>query len=450
MNYSRWASEKELRNTLKEIDTYSEIEKSGIPMMVNNGKLLINDDIYHNLVISSPGSGKTQAVMLPLIRTSIRANESFFVNDIKGELLAKTSGELKKQGYNIIVLDYANLKIGNHYNIFNLPYYLYKNNDKDTAINLLESIGYYLIHDDNDNADVFWENTSIDYFVGLALYLFENANNNEINLNSLFSLSNDIFDDKKDYCKAIMESLDKHSSTYQFLSSTLFAPEETRGGIIATFSQRVKRFISKEKLSNMMATSDFDIMKISSEKSAIFVISGTSMEANALTSILLNQMFYSIDNSNNKKRFNFIIDEFDSMLAIKDFYSKFNFARGINIRITAFIKSFTNLNNVYGEKNKDLIRTCFDNIIYLFANDIYTLEEISKMCGNTSKCPLISIEELKVIDHFEEIILMPRMYPIRTKVTPDYELDWNFDGNEVIFDDLEKMDIAFFDIDNFI
>ncbi len=449
MNYSRWSTESEIKNILKKVDIGSKIEKSGIPMGNSANKILIKDDVTHNLVISAPGSGKTQAVMLPLIRTSIRANDSFLVNDVKGELLDKTSGELRKEGYNVIVLDYANLKIGNHYNFFSLPYYLYKNNNKDASIELLENIGYYLIHDDNDNADIFWEKTATDYFVGLALYLFENAKESEINLNSLVSLSNDIFNAKKDYSKIIMDSLNKYSSAYQFLSGTLFAPSETSGGIIATFSQRVKKFVSREMLSNMMASSDFDILNVNKGKTAIFIISGNSEEANVLMSILFDQVFYGINNLDNRDNiFNFIIDEFDSMKAIKDFYSKINYARGINIRVTAFVKSLSNLDNIYGNKNKDLIRLCFDNIIYLFANDIYTLEEISKLCGNTSKGPLISVEELKVIKRFEEIVLMPRMYPIRTKVIPDYELDWNFDNSKIKFNNLETIDFDFFDIDN--
>ena len=31
---------------------------------------------------------------------------------------------------------------------------------------------------------------------------------------------------------------------------------------------------------------------------------------------------------------------------------------------------------------------------------LYTLEEISKLCGNTEKGPLISIQELKTLDNF--------------------------------------------------
>ena len=88
------------------------------------------------------------------------------------------------------------------------------------------------MHDIDSNSDPFWEKTASDYFVGLALYLFDNAKSEEINLNSIFNLSNDIFKDDNKYDKLIMNSLDKSSSTYQFLSGTLFSPKETSGGLL--------------------------------------------------------------------------------------------------------------------------------------------------------------------------------------------------------------------------
>ena len=93
---------------------------------------------------------------------------------------------------------------------------------------------------------------------------------------------------------------------------------------------------------------------------------------------------------------------------------------------------------------------CFDNIIYLLANDLYTLEEISNLCGNSNKGPLISPLELKTIDFFNEIILMPRMYPIKTKVLPDYEIDWNFDNSKLKLNVLKKNQINLFDIEKFL
>ena len=138
------------------------------------------------------------------------------------------------------------------------------------------------------------------------------------------------------------------------------------------------------------------------------------------------------------------------MKPIKDFYNRINYARGNNIKITALIKDLTNLNIVYGTNYKDLIRMCFNNIIYLLANDLYTLEEISKLCGDTEKGPLISIQELKTLDNFEEVILMTRMYPVRTKVLPDYKINWNFDNSELGFNNLEKNQINLFDIEKFL
>lgn len=84
---------------------------------------------------------------------------------------------------------------------------------------------------------------------------------------------------------------------------------------------------------------------------------------------------------------------------------------------------------MYGKENAEVIKMCFNNIIYLLSNDIYTLDEISKLCGNTLKnntiVPLITIEELKVINTFEAIVLaivlMSRIMPIKTKLLPYYK-----------------------------
>ena len=68
------------------------------------------------------------------------------------------------------------------------------------------------------------------------------------------------------------------------------------------------------------------------------------------------------------------------------------------------------------------MKMAFGNIIYLLASDVETLEEISNLCGKKSESePLISIEELKLLDEFEAVILMPRISPIRTKLVPYYE-----------------------------
>ena len=45
---------------------------------------------------------------------------------------------------------------------------------------------------------------------------------------------------------------------------------------------------------------------------------------------------------------------------------------------------------------------------------------------------------------------MTRMYPVRTKVLPDYKINWNFDNSELGFNNLEKNQINLFDIEKFL
>ena len=108
-----------------------------------------------------------------------------------------------------------------------------------------------------------------------------------------------------------------------------------------------------------------------------------------------------------------------------------NYTRSIKIRLTVVIKSYLDLLNTYGKEQTEMIKLCFTTIIYLLSNDIYTIEEISKMCGNSEKQkPLITTEELKVMNFFEAIILIQRVMPFKTKLLPDYKIEWNFINEE--------------------
>ena len=85
---------------------------------------------------------------------------------------------------------------------------------------------------------------------------------------------------------------------------------------------------------------------------------------------------------------------------------------------------------MYSKEEADILKMCFGNIVYLLSDDIYTLEEISKYCGTKEVdgklLPLITVEELKTLDYFEAIILMSRTMPIKTKLLPDYQIDYGY------------------------
>ena len=52
------------------------------------------------------------------------------------------------------------------------------------------------------------------------------------------------------------------------------------------------------------------------------------------------------------------------------------------------------------------------------------------------------------MDYFNEIILIPRMMPIKTKVKPDYEMNWDMDNSIIDVPKLEKVDRKIFSIED--
>lgn len=428
MSYARWATFEEKVQISTPVNLDTELKKSGTPFMYDDKNLYLLKNNYHTLVIGSTGSGKTQSIVLPSIKLSARAKESLVVSDPKGELYKVTADILEKEGFEVSIINLDNPSLGNSFNPLSFPYELYKNGNKDKAMEMIEDLGYYLLCDKNDRvSDPFWINSTIDYFTGIVLYLFENANEEEINLVSVATLVNEL--SIKENVYKFMSSIDRNSSIYINVSGTLNAPDETRGSIISVFNQKIKKYISRENLTNMLAKTDFDFINIGNKKEALFIIGGLSSYSDGLIPLIINQVYNAVDLYGNKeKNINIILDEFDSLLPIKNFYKLITSSRAIYIKFTVIIKSFMDLVNLYGKEDSEFLKQCFQTIIYLISTDINTLEEISTLCGKTEEnTRLIDVEDLKRLNVFEAIVLVLREMPIKTRLLPDYQIDWGYE-----------------------
>lgn len=428
MQYARWSTKEEIQEKLTPVNLQTGVEKVGTPITYDNNFLYIDQKECHNLVIGSTGSGKTQVSILPTIRLAMKANQPFVVSDPKGEIYKKLSNQLKKEGYNVIALNFDDATYGNNWNPLELAYKMYKEN-KDKSIKLLEDLGYYLFFDPKDKSDPFWVNSTIDYFTGLALYLFENGTKEEVHLSSICNISSKL--QQKTNPSEFLETLDKNSNIYLNLVGTLKAPIETRGSILSVFNQKMKKYISRENLSNMLSASDFNICEISNNKTALFIINGHTNYCDNLIPLLVSQIVEGVNfYGKQEQTLSILLDEFDNMIPIKDFVRLIEFSRSIRVKFTVVIRSYKHLLNMYSKEDTEILKMCFGNIIYLLSTDIYTLEEISSYCGNQSINgeikPLITPEELKTMDIFNAIVIMPRMMPFKTKLLPDYQIDWGY------------------------
>ena len=420
MSYARWATKEEILEQTKKVTKEGPVEVSGIPVMYDEDSAYISKSAIHNLIVGGTGSGKTQSIVLPEIYLAIRAGESFIVNDNRGEIYEKMSGFAQKNGYKVEVIDLVNMNKGCNFNPLYLPYKLFKEDKIDASVELLENVGYNLISDNGFNdADPFWENSAISLFVGLAIYLFCRAKEDEININSIANLV-----DNLDAVKEDINNLEKAPIINTFLTSILNAPTDTKGSIIAVFKQKIRLLTSREALSKLLASNNIELGNIKNEKTALFII-GDGKYSKFITPMIFNQVCNIIklnNNSNNKLRI--MLDDFDELKPINGIYEMLTDCRSLGIKVTAIIKSFLCLIDKYGEKNSEFVKMAFGNTVFLLANDIETLNRISQECGRKSETEsLITVEELKVLKPFEAVILMNRMYPIKTKLVPYFEFN---------------------------
>ena len=469
--YSRWAKEKEIKKELKFVDpTAQKTNVGGVPLILKDNEIWVDDGEYHNLVIGATGSGKTQTVIFPTVELLAKNRESMIITDPKGEIYEKTANMLKDKGYDILILNFRDPQQGNSWNPLTLPYTIYKSGNQDKAIELLDDLAANILYEENNgNADPFWEKTSADYFSGLALGMFEDAKPEQVNINTI-SLMTTVGEEKcggSTYAKEYFSFKDPASAAYVNASGTIMAPSDTKGSIIAVFKQKIKLFASRENLSEMLSYSDINLETIGEKPTALFiVIQDEKKTYHSLVTILLKQCYetlISVAQRNGGKlpvRTNFLLDEFANMPPLKDITTMITAARSRRIRFTMIIQNFAQLDQVYGDKNAETIRGNCGNIIYLITTELKALEEISKMCGEvkskkddkTASTPLVTVSDLQRMKQFETIILRIRMQPFKTKFTPYYKMQSKFGKSypKAEYPNREKKKVEVFDIREFV
>ena len=468
--YSRWCKDREMKEVLKEIDPSADtVEYAGIPMISDGKKIWVDNGEEHSLVVGATGSGKTVIVAKPMIKILAKAGESMIVTDPKGELYEETGNLLKEKGYNVILLNFRDPQRGNAWNPMYLPYELYQQGNADKAIELLEDLALNILYDEKSGSnDPFWEKSGADYFTGLALGLFEDANPEEINLNSMnlmSSLGEERFGGpNNNYIKEYFNMKDPSRPAYVNASGTVYAPEDTKGGILSTFKQKVKLFSSRDNLSEMLSHSDFEMSDIGRKKTAVFmIVQDEKKTLHPLATIFIKQCYETLIDVAQESgghlpyRTNFILDEFANMPPLKDVTTMVTAARSRHIRFNFIIQNYAQLTQVYGKENAETIKgNC--NIMYLISNELAALEEISKMCGEvkskdkdkTASTPLVTVSDLQRLSKFEIIILKMRKMPFKTKFKPDFDINWGRKYEKATYPIRSKKEVKLFEIREFV
>lgn len=334
-----------------------------------------------NIIVSGDiDTGKSSNVINPLINEMINKKESLLILDSKEEYINKYFNKAKENGYNTIVINLRNPKKSNGWNPLEYPYKLYKKGSTDKAIDYLGKIAK-TIFSDEESSDQFWSNSAADYFTGIILSLFEDATKDQINISN-FNLMMVLGEEKiglTTYLREYFYTKKPTNPAYVLASGTVYAPNETRGGILSLAKQKIKSIVAKENLVQMLNKTTFDIEKIKKESTAIFIIAkDENINTNNIATMFIEQLYQILVESNSHNKFNFILDNIEIIGKMNDLTEMLSSCLSRKIQFYITSRSLETINEMYGK----YINTLCYNIKTTNSTIEFNIEGINKKIEN--------------------------------------------------------------------
>ena len=129
-----------------------------------------------NLIVNGEfKSGKTSGIIMPIVDGLIKSDKSLLFIDKKFEYYGNYASKLKKEGYEIKVLNFDAPMYSDSVNVLSVPYKYYKDGDKDKAYEIVSMIVSAIFPKDVNN-DPFWTDSAISLVRGYILKLLPRHN----------------------------------------------------------------------------------------------------------------------------------------------------------------------------------------------------------------------------------------------------------------------------------
>jgi len=218
------------------------------------------------------------------------------------------------------------------------------------------------------------------------------------------------------------------------LKAYIDAPQNTEGSISSVFDDKIKYFLANESILAMTAESEFELTQLGSKKTAIFVcVHDEKSTFHSLASILFSQIYEELieeardiaerteTDIQRLARDVFVVwDEFANGARWNNIGNALSAALSRGIRYALVIQDYGQLERLYSDLSSTIKNNC-QNTVFLQANDVKTLEEISKRCGTRIRWdrnkqqkveePCIPTDRLSLLSMGEAVIIRGRKNP---------------------------------------
>lgn len=411
---------------IREWVTDSPLEKGGIVLGMNiiedKERVILNDDV-NTLIIGSADSGKTRRILIPSVWEIAKTGESLVIADKKGELLTYSYGYLKKQGYNVIILNLNTLdqQKGNQFNLLEEAIKAHK----DGNISKVNEIAWNIANVIVSQREIRYKNrkwieAEKGTIAGLILLTVLNGDFKfQKHMKTVYTLLNEmkgIYEDEYIPLINYIESLAEDHPAKAAFKILINAPIRVKFYIMAITLADLELF-NNEDIAELTSTQDHSIENISIEKTAVFLLFEDCRDSSTLlVNFYIDKVYNSLielskrNRENLSKRVNIIIDDLGLLAPFSNLDFKLQTAISNNIKFTLSIQNISQLKDIYKDMSKAIIDNC-KHLIFLKTMDIQTAKFISNKIKNIDKnkrkTKLLynTIDEILFSDNKESLVI---------------------------------------------
>ncbi|WP_428933118.1 VirD4-like conjugal transfer protein, CD1115 family [Lactiplantibacillus pentosus] len=336
-------------------------------------------------VVGGPGSYKTQSVVITNLFNE--TENSIVVTDPKGELYEKTAGIKLAQGYQVHVVNFANMAHSDRYNPFD---YIQRDIQAETvATKIVQS------ENAEGKKDV-WFSTQRQLLKALILFVMNHRAPDQRNLAGVTQVlqENDVEAEEKgadsplDTLFLDLTMTDPARRAYELGFKK--AKGEMKASIIESLLATISKFVDKE-VANFTSFSDFDLKEIGKAKVVLYVIIPVMDNTyESFINLFFSQLFdelYKLAADHHAKlphQVDFILDEFVNLGKFPKYEEFLATCRGYGIGVTTICQTLTQLQALYGkDKAESILGNHAVKICLNAANDV-TAKYFSDLLGKST------------------------------------------------------------------
>ncbi|WP_245416031.1 type IV secretory system conjugative DNA transfer family protein [Mesorhizobium denitrificans] len=367
---------------LRDAADYRLREKSGIVLGYKQGMLLRSDSDQHVMVIGSPGQGKSRSFVMP---TMMNYAGSMFILDMSGELYEKTSGYMKKKGYEVYLM--APGQHGTH--CFNPLDVISK--DPHQRITDLQKLAQMLMperlrSDSND----FWEESARILLVAMLGFVIECPDTRK-SLSELYRILNSMSDERTAIAQLLSQYGDHLSDQTRMQLTKFIGRHEKLGEGIAAEIGAKFNFLQNELIEAMTSVTTIPITEIRKRKMVIYLQADWNIIQmyERLISIFVQQMADNLVQlgplRNGEHEVLMMLDEFGNGGRLDTVLTLAPLIRKNGVRFVFILQDGAQLERLYQRPGQKILMGTSTIKLYMNFQNVEDAQAVSQIAGVDTK-----------------------------------------------------------------